>query len=1062
MGAMGVPPVAGARRERKVVTVLFADLVGFTARAEQMDPEDVAAELGRYQAHVSEVLARYDGTLEKFIGDAAMAVLGAPIAHEDDPERAVRAALAIRDWAREQDDKVRIGVNTGEALVTVDARADAGQTLVAGDVVNTAARLQAAAPVNGVLVGETTQRATAAAIQYREAEPVEAKGKAQPVAAWVALEARSRLGVELEREPLTALVGRERELGLLRGAFERAREEREPQLVTLVGVPGIGKSRLVYELFESAEADSELITWRQGRCLSYGDGVTFWALGEIVKAHLGILESDPREEVERKLREVVRDPRLEPHLRPLVGVGTAELGGSDRRSEAFAAWREFFEALAEDGPLVLAIEDVHWGDDDLLDFVDHLVDWARGVPILVVATARPELLERRPAWGGGKSNALTISLSPLSEDETARLIGAVVDQPVMPAETQSELLARAGGNPLYAEQYARILLERGELADLPETVQGIVAARLDLLEPEQKALLQDAAVLGRTFWTGGLATVAALDREAVEDRLHGLERRAFVRRERRTTVAEETQFAFLHVLVRDVAYGQLPRAERAGRHRRTAEWIESLGRPEDHAEMLAHHYLSALELTRASGVEDEALVARAGIAVRDAGDRALALNAFPAVVRFYTQALELSRADDPERPEFLFRLGRALHQTMDPQADEVLENAVSELVAAGHAERAAEARTFLSELWWSRGQGVLALEQIERALGLVGDGDSEARVRVLARLSRRQMLADENEEAISTGREALAIAERLGLDELRADLLNSIGPARVQIGDAGGMADLETSVEIAVALDSPIAAVSYNNLGAVYLYSGDVRRDQQLREESMRVGERFGDSRTLRFGRAVLLEHSYYGGRWEETMRGADAFLAECEAGAPHYLEPTARLVRALISLACDDRETASRETLHAERISRESNDPQMVTPSLAVRLRMELEAGSLDQAGAIAAELLEQPRRVEWMPPGTELAWAAQSLGIEDAARQWIKTIATESKWNDAALLILDGEFGRAADVFAEIGSLPDAARALLGAGDPESLGKALDFFRSVGATRYVREAESLLTASA
>jgi class 3 adenylate cyclase/tetratricopeptide (TPR) repeat protein len=1062
MGAMGVPPVAGARRERKVVTVLFADLVGFTARAEQMDPEDVAAELGRYQAHVSEVLARYDGTLEKFIGDAAMAVLGAPIAHEDDPERAVRAALAIRDRAREQDDKVRIGVNTGEALVTVDARADAGQTLVAGDVVNTAARLQAAAPVNGVLVGETTQRATAAAIQYREAEPVEAKGKAQPVAAWVALEARSRLGVELEREPLTALVGRERELGLLRGAFERAREEREPQLVTLVGVPGIGKSRLVYELFESAEADSELITWRQGRCLSYGDGVTFWALGEIVKAHLGILESDPREEVERKLREVVRDPRLEPHLRPLVGVGTAELGGSDRRSEAFAAWREFFEALAEDGPLVLAIEDVHWGDDDLLDFVDHLVDWARGVPILVVATARPELLERRPAWGGGKSNALTISLSPLSEDETARLIGAVVDQPVMPAETQSELLARAGGNPLYAEQYARILLERGELADLPETVQGIVAARLDLLEPEQKALLQDAAVLGRTFWTGGLATVAALDREAVEDRLHGLERRAFVRRERRTTVAEETQFAFLHVLVRDVAYGQLPRAERAGRHRRTAEWIESLGRPEDHAEMLAHHYLSALELTRASGVEDEALVARAGIAVRDAGDRALALNAFPAVVRFYTQALELSRADDPERPEFLFRLGRALHQTMDPQADEVLENAVSELVAAGHAERAAEARTFLSELWWSRGQGVLALEQIERALGLVGDGDSEARVRVLARLSRRQMLADENEEAISTGREALAIAERLGLDELRADLLNSIGPARVQIGDAGGMADLETSVEIAVALDSPIAAVSYNNLGAVYLYSGDVRRDQQLREESMRVGERFGDSRTLRFGRAVLLEHSYYGGRWEETMRGADAFLAECEAGAPHYLEPTARLVRALISLACDDRETASRETLHAERISRESNDPQMVTPSLAVRLRMELEAGSLDQAGAIAAELLEQPRRVEWMPPGTELAWAAQSLGIEDAARQWIKTIATESKWNDAALLILDGEFGRAADVFAEIGSLPDAARALLGAGDPESLGKALDFFRSVGATRYVREAESLLTASA
>ena len=335
-----------------------------------------------------------------------MAVFGAPVAHEDDPERAVRAALAIRDAMAESDVDVRVAVHTGEALVSRGARVAAGEAMVAGDVVNTAARLQSGAPVNGVLVGETTYRATEHAIRYRAVDAVVAKGKSEPVPAWEAIEATARFGVDVDREGLVELVGRDDEVALLAGALERVRREREPQLVTLVGVPGIGKSRLVTELFAVVEALPDLITWRQGRCLPYGDGVSYWALGEMVKAQAGVLDTDSSNVAEGKLGEaagmLLPDPAeaewILGHLRPLLGLGGAS-DADDRRSEAFAAWRRFFEALAEQRAAVLVFEDLHWGDEGLLDFVDHLAEWASGVPLLLVATARPELLERRPRLG---------------------------------------------------------------------------------------------------------------------------------------------------------------------------------------------------------------------------------------------------------------------------------------------------------------------------------------------------------------------------------------------------------------------------------------------------------------------------------------------------------------------------------------------------------------------------------------------------------------------------------------------------------------------------------------
>ena len=350
--------VSAPREERKVVTVVFADLVGSTARAEQSDPEDVRAMLAAHYAGVRVQLERFGGTVEKFIGDAVVAVFGAPVVHEDDPERAVRAALAIRDAAREGGAQLRVAVNTGEALVSIDARPAEGQGMVAGDVVNTAARMQSAAPVNGVLVGEMTYRATAHLIEYRAADPVQAKGKSQPVPVWEAVALRQRFGTDVEQAPLAALVGRDRELDALRGALARARQEREPQLVTVIGVPGIGKSRLVAELFTLVDADPELILWRQGRCLPYGEGVTYWALGEMAKAQVGILESDSADEATRKLNESMASLFPNPteaewvagHLRPLVGLSSQVATGGEGRGEAFAAWRRLFEAHGRAAP----------------------------------------------------------------------------------------------------------------------------------------------------------------------------------------------------------------------------------------------------------------------------------------------------------------------------------------------------------------------------------------------------------------------------------------------------------------------------------------------------------------------------------------------------------------------------------------------------------------------------------------------------------------------------------------------------------------------------------------
>jgi tetratricopeptide (TPR) repeat protein len=1054
-----------------------------------MDPEDVRAVLEPYHARLRTELERRGGTVEKFIGDAVMALFGAPTAHEDDPERAVRAALAIRDSIRDEGDlEVRIAVTTGEALVALGARPAEGEGMASGDVVNTAARLQSAAPVNGILVDETTYRATSQKVDYEQSDPVTAKGKQEPVPAWEVLQARSSYGVDFVRTQRAPLIGRERELEVLVNALERVRAERSPQLVTLVGVPGIGKTRLVYELSEVIEQEAELTSWRQGRSLPYGEGVSFWALGEMVKAQAGILETDSAEEAAAKLstsvRGLVEDSEaewVERHLGTLIGLEAEELRG-DHRAEAFAAWRRFFEAMAEERPLVLVFDDLHWADDGLLDFVDHLVDWAGGVPILVVGTARPELLSRRSGWGGGKPNALTLSLSPLDDDQTARLVAALLDRSVLPAGTQTALLQRAGGNPLYAEEFVRMVTDRELVADkddlpLPESVQGIVAARLDALPDEEKALLQDASVFGKVFWLGAAAEIGDVERHAAEEALHRLERKEFVRRERRPSVAGESEYAFGHLLVRDVAYSQVPRARRAEKHRLAGEWIERLGRPEDHAEMLAYHYSSALELARAAGTDTADLEEPARRALHEAGDRAYSLNAYHAARKYYAEALEAWPIGVPKDPELLIRYGRVLNSVEVGSASEILGEAHDVALAAGDLGRAAEAETLMCEMAWLVGRRDEGFDHLRRAEELVeNEPSSYAKAYVMANSSRFWMLAGGAPHAIEVGRKALAMAEELGLEELQAHALDNIGLSRVAMGDQGGFEDVERSIEIADAINSVEVARALGNYASSLEDLGELERAYVVRAEARRRAERFGLDDWLNWLRGEAAWEPYYTGNWDEALEMLDALIAEF-GEHPFWMESPCRVLRGRIRLGRGDTAGAREDGERALELARAAKDPQVLWPALAFYARALLDSDP-DRAAALLDELISDWGAQEflshsesyWGPDG---AIVLRALGRESRYLEHASQSPVPTPWRRAAVAYASGDFRAAAQIYAEMGTRADEAYARLRAAEQlvregrraeadAELEPALAFWRAVGATPYVREGEALMAASA
>lgn len=901
-GAALLASAASVVEERKLVTVLFCDLVGFTARSDRADPEDVKATLRPFHTRLKREIEAFGGTLDKFIGDAALGVFGSPVAHEDDAERAVRAALAIQEAMTRSNAAnpelgllVRQGIETGEAVVAHGAGPQIGES-VTGDVVNTASRLQSVAPPGGIVVGEATYRATRDVFVYEAQRPVKVKGKAEPLQVWRAVQARGRFGAAATRSHATELVGREEDLALLTDLFAESRRESVARLVTIVGQPGVGKSRLVAELFSLVGDPPERITWREGRCLPYGEGVTFWALGEIVKAQAGIMESDSLHQASAKLEATlpVGDADrewLKQRLGPLIGL---EATYPADREEAFTAWRRYLESIAATGSAVFVFEDIHWADPAMLAFIEHLVEASVGFPMLLLCTARPELRERHPGWPT-TGQAIGIDLLPLSGEDTARLISLLLGQAALPADVQSLLLERAGGNPLYAEEFVRMLkdqdllvrsqdtwrLVEGAHVRFPASIQSLIAARLDTLSPGLKAMLQDAAVIGKVFWPGGVADMGGLDEHSVREALGELARKELVQVLPVSTMEGEAEYTFWHVLIRDVCYQQIPRAARAAKHRAAARWTERVAgeRLEDVAEVLAHHYTTALDLARAAGQrqDEESLQSAALRFVALAGDRALGLDVARAE-QDYARALDLARAGHELRPEMLAKWADAARQGgRSPEAATALEEAIQELLDRGDRLGAARTMGTLSSVLVIMGSS----RHEDVAAAAVDLLESETPgpdlVAAYARMAGVKLVQGDARATVGWAERAMALAADLGVD-VPSRTLGFRGFARCSLGDREGLEDMRAALARATDRgEGRDAAVLYNNLAvAVWPIEGP-RGVLAVLGEGIEFSERRGITEFALAMAAASLDQLFEAGEWDEALRSAESIARRAE-----------------------------------------------------------------------------------------------------------------------------------------------------------------------------------------
>ena len=1097
--ACAAPLAESARQqeERKIVSVLFVDLVGFTASSDAADPEDVHATLQPYHARVRQEIERFGGVVEKYVGDAVMAVFGAPIAHEDDAERAVRAGLRVLEATDELGLRARAAVNTGEALVALGARPERGEALVAGDVVNTASRLQGAAETGTLVVGELTYRTTRDQIDYEPQQPVAVKGKPEPVPLWRARGTRSRFGVDVEIGGVTPLVGRDSELSLLKEAYTRVKRDASVQLVTLVGEAGVGKTRLLRELGSWLDEEPDLVYWRQGRCLPYGDGITFWALGEIVKAQAGILESDDPGAAAAKLatsvQTIVADPGeqdwIRARLAPLLGLSGEAAGAS--REESFTAWRGYLEAVAAQRPLVLIFEDLHWADEALLEFLDDLLDWSVGVPLLVVCTARPELYELHASWGGGKRNSTTISLAALPADETARLLHALLDQTVLPAETQTLLLERCGGNPLYAEQFARMLADTGDELGVPETVQAVISARIDALGGERKALLQDAAVIGKVFWAEGVAAISGRDERTVMAALIDLAHRDLIRPARTSSLERKREFAFTHLLVRDVGYAQIPRGERATKHRLAAEWIKTTvgERVADHAELLAFHYSEALELARAAGMDPaatEGLRAAAVEMLLAAAERAKDLDA-NRQIETLDRALALASAE--ERPQVLARHATAcaeIGRTRDVLTD--LDEAIPQLRAAGENITLGVA---LSELAWalefSADPAESEAAQMEAESVLRREPPGPELALVLARGAGSLMMKERSEECLKACESAWPIVEEFGHARSRHMLHQFRGISRVATGDVeGGLKELRDVYEEATRSNiSETGMSTFVNLGYWTWWAEGPQEGAELFREGIEWCKRRGIP--VEWAETELTWALFDLGEWDDVLARADRLLAEAQAEESAVLETMGRPTRGRILLARGNLAEARRDADASVALVDATEIPQSIVPSLTLAAGVAAAAGDRQQAAEHLREL-EERTRGRLRSRGIEVAEAARiaaAVGDPSPVERILADphpplLRSDAQWTSARAVVAEAAESfedalalhrQAADAWTTFGHLFERAHAHAGAGrcaaalgadGASELAQARELFSQLGAMPHVAAADELLGGSA
>jgi class 3 adenylate cyclase/tetratricopeptide (TPR) repeat protein len=922
--------------ERKVITAIFVDLVGSTARSEQLDVEDVKALVGPYHARVRSELEGHGGTFEKFSGDAILTLFGTPKAHEDDPERAVRAALAVKqgiDELNAEDEwldlHIRIGIHTGEALVMLGARPGEGEWSAAGDVLNTAARIQSAAPTDGILVSRTTYLATKHMFAFSAAEPIQAKGKTQPVEVWEVVGEQDGAGSRPRGE--TALVGREAELDELVAFADSVREERFAGMAAIVGAPGIGKSRLLLELVRRLD-DRFDVHW--GKCLSYGEGITYWPVTEIFKSAAGVRQSDDRETASARLDDLLSTLATEDldelrtiasALSNLMGIPTTPRGtyATSEISQAELHWgiRRTLELLAAQRPTVVVVEDLHWAEPTLLELIAYVLTAESDVPLLFVCTARPELEDEAPGFLGREGRRRTVDLQTLGPEEAAALVTDLTgDAAYAEAPFAEALIANAGGNPLFLEETVQMLRDEGLLdlerwqgeemnaVPIPTSVQGLISSRLDRLETKEKQLAHHASVIGAIFWASAVAHLGAPDGAAPEDPQPGLtelERRDFVAHLKFSSVAGDEEYAFKHILMRDVAYGQVPKGRRAQLHLGFSEWVKALPSSADEfVEIVAWHLEQACLLSREVARSPiDPPVREAAETLADAARRAERRESLREAHRYYTRALDVL-GDGHADLHVELRLGRAEMAMMLGQLEEatgelfeVAENAA----ALGHPEFESEALLLLGDIDQRQGRPSDAQQRDTEAQRLAALTDN-VHLQVRVEFVLATFLGDSKAQrglAIENLRAAIAKAEEIDDRALVAEGHLRIAALLMSPDFVAAEPELRRCLDLASDLGSHrIEAEATSWLGIVAYYRGRSAEGEQLCLQARGWFERTGDSyfqvQNINCGLAIFALED---GRAEE----AEAWLREAlpvalQIGGWVVLKTYCHLAQALVA----------------------------------------------------------------------------------------------------------------------------------------------------------------------
>ena len=1067
---LAAPPAGSAIAERRLVSVLFADLVGFTPFAEERDAEDVRETLTRYFEVARDVIVRYGGTVEKFIGDAVMAVWGAPTAREDDAERAVRAALDLVAAVRVLGPTIqaRAGVLTGEAAVTLGA---ANQGMVAGDLVNTAARLQSVALPGTVLVGEPTMRATSAAIAFEAAGEQALKGKSAPLPAYRALRVVAQRGGGGRSDlPEPPFVGRDEDLRLLKDLISTTGRDRRTRLVSITGPGGIGKSRLAWELEKYIDGISETIYWHRGRSPAYGEGITFWALGEMVRRRARLSETDDEAVTRERIAAIVAefvptdDDRrwVEPALLTLLGLEPAPAGGRD---VLFAAWRIFFERIAGRATTVLLFEDLQWADSGLLDFIEHLLEWSKNVPLIVVTLARPELLDRRPDWGAETRNLTRLALEPLSDDAMRDLLDGFV--PGLPDAAIRAILGRADGIPLYAVETVRALvadgrLERdgvtyrpvGELGELavPDTLRSLIASRLDALDPADRTLVADASVLGQAFSVAGLHAVSGQTAEALEPRLRALVRRELFDVEIDPRSPERGQYRFVQSLIREVAYGTLAKRERRTRHLAVARYFEALGEDEL-AGALASHYVAAHEAS-APGAEADAVAIQARIALSGAAERAATLGAHDQAVSYLKQAITVT-TDPAERTVLHLRAAMSANAGARHADAEALVRAAIDLAdVAGDPQSAGTAAALLGEILIDSGRPPEAVEVLEAALARLPDGgDEEARAGLLGNLSRAYMRAGQPARSIEIADRALAIAERRHLDRIIAETFNNKGSSLGYVGrQHEAIALLTAAADLAHTRGFVAAEIrALSNLAGTTMFA-EPRRALEILDTGLSLARRVGNRSLANWAATSRLYAAFpIADGWDDALTEADQDLADGRAhGVVTPLDEIRSLFgQALIRVARGDSTDATLATLEA--LAEQTSDAFGPAAVHSLRGNRALLAGRYDESyrEMIAAAdetnlsvvfLSRAVRAALWSGDVARAREAADRLDAHPGASA---TASAARIGAHAGIAAIDGRRDEAIDGFRDV-----LARYRLTGQDFELACAALDYVLLIGTT--------------